>query len=152
MNVVIAGSRRLPAGQALRLFIRTLAALPEDATILLRVGVHTEPGRFEQDVEKLCELLRLDWEWCAPEPTDRTPGRASVYFRDIDMVERADLVLLFFTPGDTVDGYSGTTHLQDRALAADRPVYSYSVADDGKVERVGEYDPEHLYDQLVPYA
>lgn len=152
MKVVIAGSRRLPAGQAPRLLIRFLASLPDDAVILLRKGAFTEPGRFEIDVESLCSILRLDWEWCMPHPTQETPGRASVYFRDIDMVERADLVLLFFVPEEATDGYSGTAHLLDKALAANRPVYAYSVDLKGTVERVGEYDPDHLYADMVPSA
>jgi len=152
LKITIAGSRRLPAGQAPRLLVRFLAALPHDACILLRKGAYTEPGRFERDVESLCSILRLDWEWVVPRPTDTTVGRASVYFRDIEMVERSDLVLLFFVPEEATDGYSGTAHLMEKALDADRPVYSYSVADDGKVERVGEYDPDHLFHELVPSA
>jgi len=150
LNVTIAGSRRLPAGQAPRLLIRFLADLPDDACILLRKGAYTEPGRFERDVETLCSILRLDWEWVIPKPTDTTVGRASVYFRDIEMVERSDLVLLFFVPEEATDGYSGTAHLMEKALAADRPVYAYSVDENGKVERVGEYDPDNLFIERVP--
>jgi len=152
VKVTIAGSRRLPAGQAPRLLIRFLAALPDDACILLRRGAYSEPGRFEKDVESLCSILRLDWEWCVPAPTETTPGRASVYFRDIEMVDRSDLVLLFFVPEEATDGYSGTAHLMEKALDADRPVYAYSVDEDGKIERVGEYDPDHLFHELVPSA
>jgi hypothetical protein len=150
MKVVIAGSRRLPRGQAPRLLIRFLAALPEDAVILLRKGLYTEPGRFEQDVESLCSVLRLDWEWCQPEPSEETPGRSSVYFRDIDMIERADLILLFFVPEEAESGNSGTAHLMDKALDANRPVYAYAIDPEGKVERVGEYDPDHLFAEMVP--
>jgi hypothetical protein len=152
VNVVIAGSRRLPAGQAPRLLIRFLAALPADACILLRKGAYTEPGRFERDVENLCSILHMDWEWCVPVPTGTTVGRAAVYYRDIEMVDRADLVLLFFSPDEAHDGYSGTAHLMDKALDAARPVYAYTVAEDGLVSRVGEYDPEHLYADIAPSA
>jgi len=152
VKVAIAGSRRLPAGQAPRLLIRFLAALPADATILLRKGIFIDPGRFEQDVANLCAILHLNQEWCIPEVTAETTGRAVVYHRDMSMVERADLVLLFFSPEEAVSGYSGTAHLMDKALDADRPVYAYTVADDGKVARVGEYDPEHFYADLAPFA
>lgn len=152
MKVAIAGSRRLPAGQAPRLLIRFLAALPDDALILLRKGAFTEPGRFESDVENLCSFLRIDWEWCVPAPTDTVVGRAAVYYRNIDMVERADLVLLFFDPDEASHGYSGTAHLMDKSLDAGRPMYAYSVAADGKVSRVGEYDPDHLYADIAPRA
>lgn len=152
MKIAIAGSRRLPAGQAPRLLIRFLAALPADAVILLRKGLFTEPGRFESDVEHLCSFLHMDWQWCIPELREETTGRALVYFRDMTMVEQADLVLLFFTPGDAVEGSSGTAHLMEKALEADRPCYAYTVADDGKVARVGEYDPEHLFANIAPSA
>jgi hypothetical protein len=147
LKVAIAGSRRLPGGQAPRLLIRFLAALPDDAIVMLRRGLYTEPNRFELDVENLCHLVRLTVEWRVPDPTDETPGRAATYVRDYDMVESADLVILFLMSDDT--GSSGTAHLQDAALQADRPVYVYSVTD-VTVTRVGEYDPEHLYSELVP--
>jgi len=152
VRVAIAGSRRLPAGQAPRLLIRFLAALPADATILLRKGAYTDPGRFERDVENLCSILHMDWEWCIPEPTGTTVGRAAVYYRDIDMVSKADLVMLFFAPEEAHLGYSGTAHLMDKALDQDRPVYAYTVAADGKVSRVGEYDPQHLFIDIAPSA
>lgn len=152
MRVAIAGSRRLPAGQAPRLLIRFLAALPADARILLRKGRFIDPNRFEQDVANLCAILHLEWDWFVPEITEESFGRAAVYHRDMNMVEAADLVLLFFSPEEAVSGYSGTAHLMDKSLDADRPVYAYTVADDGKVARIGEYDPEHLYADLAPFA
>lgn len=152
MKVVIAGSRRLPAGQAPRLLIRFLAALPEDAVLLLRSPIRKLPGQFEQDTAGMAELLHLEREWCLPEPNDKHPGRASVFLRDIDMVERADLVILFVTPEEVETGYAGTMHLLDKAMDAGRPVYAYSVAATGKVSRVGEYDPDSLYIDIAPSA
>lgn len=134
------------------MLVRCLAALPEDTLVLLRRGISTPPGQFERDVESLCSILHLAWEWCLPEPTDETPGRASVYVRDIAMLDRADLALLFFTPDDVEAGTSGTSHLQDQALQLGRPCYAYSVAPDGAVALVGDYDPDHLYAELVPAA
>jgi len=154
MKVAIAGSRRLPAGQAPRLLVRFLAALPEDAIILMRrpASIDAMPGMFEIDVSGLASILHLDVEWFKPAPTDRHPGRASVFLRDVEMVSRADLVLLFFASEDVEPGTSGTSHLFDQALQQNRPVYAYAVAADGKVSRVGEYDPEHLYANIAPSA
>lgn len=152
MKVVIAGSRRLPKGQAPRLLIRFLAALPEDAVILLRGPMAKPPGTFEEDVSHLCNVLHLGVGWCRPLPTETAQGRASVYLRDIEMIETADLVLLFFAPEEATDGYSGTAHMLDKCLDAARPVYAYAVAEDGAVTRVGEYDPEHLYGDIAPAA
>jgi hypothetical protein len=153
VKVVIAGSRRLPRGQAPRLLIRFLAALPEDAIILMRRGMHGQvPGPFEFDVAQLCHILHLKNVWFEPEPTDRYPGRASVFMRDIDMVRNAELVILFVTPEEVEDVYAGTMHLLDKALDEQRPVYAYSVDQDGKVKRVGEWDPDHLYHDIAPMA
>jgi len=153
MKVVIAGSRRLPRGQAPRLLIRFLAALPEDAIILMRRGMHGQvPGPFEFDVVGLCYVLHLDVEWLEPAPTDRYPGRSSVFIRDIEMVRKADLVILFVTPEEVADAYAGTMHLLDKAMDEDRPVYAYSVSQDGTVKRVGEYDPHDWYTHLAPSA
>jgi hypothetical protein len=158
MKVAIAGSRRLPKGHAPRLLIRFLAALPEDAVILLRrpmghrlaAGEPVMPGIFEVDVLVLADALRLATEWFEPQPTPTTPGRSSVYVRDIDMVEKADLVILFFAADEVAEGYGGTAHLLDKALAANRPVYAYSVDEYGTIERVGDYDPDELYVSLAP--
>ncbi len=158
MRVAIAGSRRLPKGQAPRLLIRFLAALPDDAVILMRRPkgdgslAGSLPGPFEMDAQNLCGILHLAAEWFQPEPTDHHPGRASVYLRDIEMIEKADLVILFVHPDEVDTGYSGTMHLLDKALDAARPCYAYSVSPDGKVARVGEYDPDHLYAEIAPSA
>jgi len=150
MKVVIAGSRRLPRGQAPRLLIRFLAALSDDDRVMVRKGATTQMGRFEADVVNLCEVLHLDWDYWTPQPSEKNPGRVSVFIRDIEMIDKADLVLLFITPEEAESGYSGTMHLMDKALDAGRPVYAYSVYERGKVELVGDYDPDHLYASMVP--
>ena len=154
MKVAIAGSRRLPKGHAPRLLIRFLAALPEDAVVMLRrpASIDAMPGMFEMDVSVLASVLQLDVEWVKPEPTDVTRGRSSVYVRDIDMVESADLVILFFAADEVAEGYGGTQHLLDKALAANRPVYAYSVDEFGTIDRVGDYDPDHMYADIAPSA
>lgn len=136
------------------MLIRFLGGLPEDAVILLRRPYkrETPPGAFERDVSALCDALNIPVEWVAPEPTIMSPGRVSVYRRDIEMVAKADLVLLFFTAKDAVTGYSGTTHLMDSALDQDRPVYAYQVDEQGAVSRVGEHDLDHLHAEIVPQA
>ena len=113
-------------------------------------SIDAMPGMFEMDVSVLASVLQLDVEWVKPEPTDVTRGRSSVYVRDIDMVESADLVILFFAADEVAEGYGGTQHLLDKALAANRPVYAYSVDEYGTIERVGDYDPDELYVSLAP--
>lgn len=150
MRVVIAGSRRLPRGHAPRLLIRFLAALPDDAVILMRSPMGKRPGIFESDVSALASILHMPVEWFEPVPTSMTPGRASVYRRDIEMIESSDLVILFFAHDEVAEGYGGTQHLLDKALDIDRPVYAYGVDEYGSVDRVGEHDPYHQYADIAP--
>lgn len=154
MKVVIAGSRRLPMGHAPRLLVRFLAALPDDAVVMLRRPRGETPiGHFERDVADLSGILHLDIEWWRPEPTATTVGRVSVYVRDIEMVQRSDLIILFFAADEAAgEGYGGTQHLLDKALDANRPVYSYIVDEYGNVSRLGEYDPDHMYADIAPSA
>ena len=152
MKVVIAGSRALPRGNAPRLLAAFFAKLDDGDSVLIRTPVTGEPGPFERDVLALGRLFDIPVETFTPEPTPVTPGRASVYVRDIEMIEKADLVLLFFTPDEAVEGYSGTAHLMDKALDADRPVYAYTVGGDGLVDRVGEHDPGDLFGGKVPFV
>jgi hypothetical protein len=107
-------------------------------------------GHFERDVADLAGILHLDIEWWRPEPTATTVGRASVYVRDINMIEKADLVVLFFATDEALEGYGGTQHLLDKALDANRPVYAYIVDEYGNVSRFGEYDPDHMYADIAP--
>ena len=158
MKIVIAGSRRLPKGHAPRLLIRFFAALPGDAIILMRRPrgdgslAGAMPGAFELDVLNLCGILHLDVEWFQPEPGDKFRGRASVFIRDIEMVRKADLVILFVTPEEVEGSYAGTMHLLDKAMDEDRPVYAYSVGQEGAVKRIGEYDPNHWFSDIAPSA
>lgn len=148
MKVAIAGSRRLPTGTAPRVLLHFLLRLPEDAEILLRARVSGEMGPFEQDVETVCEILGLTLEYRQPNPAE-TPGRASVFARDIEMVAEADLVLVFLHQGDAETGYSGTYHLFEKALDDQRPVYGWIVDDAGNTNRWGEYDPDHLFADML---
>jgi len=150
MKIVIAGSRGLPRGQAPRLLARFLASIPEDSAILLRRAKGGSRGIFENDAYMLARLLDLSPEWREPVPTPEHPGRVSVYIRDLKMIEEADLVLLFLTPGAARDGYSGTMHLLEKALDANRPMYTWVVDESGKVSRWGEYDPDEAFADLVP--
>jgi hypothetical protein len=160
-TVVIAGSRALPHGQAARVLVRFLAGLPPDATILLRRGLFTQPGIFESQVEKVVDLIGLKLEWCQPSFSvadkhhDLRIGRRLTWARDVEMIDRADLVLTFILEEQIGDEESGTAALAEKAIAANVPVYSYAMLVYGKddpilLERVGEHDPENRWADLVP--
>lgn len=149
MNIAIAGSRNLPTGHAVRSLVRLLTRAPEDARILLRHPYGEGPtGEFEDGVGHVCDVLGLKVEWCEPD-TPRTPGRAGVFARDIDMVAKADLVVVLLSERDAKDGYSGTMHVFEQALQQERPVYGFIVHASGVTTRWGEFDPDNLYEGLL---
>lgn len=150
MRIAVGGSRKLPRGVASRTLVRFLASLPPGTTILLRRGMYTQPGPFEEEVADLCEYLQLPVAWCEPRPTEKVQGRGSVFIRDMDMVAEADLVLTFIIAGEAEYESSGTTHLLQKAIEAERPVYGYWVEPDGTVSRWGENDPEEQWVDRVP--
>ena len=160
MKVAIAGSRAVPKGLAPRLLVRFLAALPEDATILLRRGRKSGPGAFELQTAMVAEMLGLAVEWMEPEPPSellvpeqahdrRALAREATFARDLEFVVRADLVLCFYTVEQEGDEASGTAALVDKAIAENRPVYAYAIGEDGVV-RSGEHDPRNDWAELVP--
>ena len=147
MNIAIGGSRSLPPGQAPRLLVRFLAALPADTVVLLRRGAKTASGRFELDTARLCAILGVGVEFCQPELPG---GRKATFFRDIEMVSRSDLVIVFLQPDEVMSETSGTSHLIEKALDQHVPAYAYEVAADGAVRRVGEWDEKETWAELVP--
>lgn len=148
MKVIVAGSRQLPKGLAPRLLIRFLSRLDEKAIVLLRRGISTRPGPFEQDVAHICEIIHQPYEWRIPQPDEHVKGRATVFVRDIDMVSESDLVLAFFTAEEAMDD-GGTTHLVEKAVDAGVPVYAFAFEPHGRVDRVGEYDPDDQWRSLI---
>jgi hypothetical protein len=142
MKVAIGGSRKLPDGTAKRVLADFIENIGKDVLIMVRSPMSRPPGAFEDQTAVMAITKGLKVEYRRPKPTDAHPGRASVYLRDYDMVQDADLVVLFFTPDDAVSGYSGTAHLLDKALDAGVPVTAWMVYEDGSVVRIGEVEPE----------
>ena len=151
-RIVIAGSRRLPPGQGPRMVFNFLESLPAEALVLLRRGVQTDPGRFEQDVAALAEIIGVRYEWRTPYITRYSVGRRAVWTRDMEMLYEADLALCFYDVGQIGDEESGTVALVDKAMEVHVPVYAYALDEQGRVIRVGEYDEEDQWASLVPAA
>lgn len=159
LRVVIAGSRSLPAGTAVRLLIRFVAALPKDSIILVRSRAAGSMGEFESDVVGLAKLARLPYQPCAPWPVvpewdehgDSYIGREGVLLRDRTMVDVADVVLAFVTARELEsEDHSGTRHLVEAAFARDKPVFLYEVDDEGNATQVGSNDPDNSWTARVP--
>ena len=148
MKIVLAGSRRLPPGTAPRALLHFLLHLPDNTTLLVRRAATGVLGPFERDVEVVADILGMHLEYRQPN-TAETPGRASVFARDIEMVADADFILVFMSVEDSESGYSGTYHLFEKALDDQRPVYGWVVNDEGHIDRWGEYDPDNLFGDFI---
>jgi hypothetical protein len=139
MRVIVAGSRKLPPGSST--FAQPLLdVLTGDDLVLLRAPKTGSPGTFEKVIAAYCAYRDVPSRWMRPEPNEENPGRVSVYIRDMDMVAKAESALLFFSPDDVAEGYSGTMHLLDKALDADIKVDAFTVDKEFTVVRFGASD------------
>lgn len=145
LNIALAGSRTLPRKFAYKWVEGILMALPEDSAVIMRRGLSTDINPFENDCYSMCKAMGMHVIWARPNPSK---GRASVYTRDLEMVQRSDVVALFVSKQDVEMGYSGTFHLFEKAMDENKPVYAWSVSRDGSPERWGESDDENKYDWL----
>ena len=109
----------------------------------MRRGRTTAPGRFEREVARVCALMGYDVEWFVPEPG----GRDQNYYRDIELVAKADVVIAVFDASEPMEG--GTAHVVEKAQDARVPVYAYSW-DGATYKRVGEFDPDDVWSLFVP--
>ena len=163
LRVLLAGSRSLPRGTAIRLLIRFVASLPDDAIILVRDRVGGAMGWFEREVVDLCKIARLAYQPCVawpivpredipdPDPEEVYIGREGVLLRDRTMVDLADLVLAFVTEREMASAeHSGTRHIVEAAFARDKPVFLYEVDSHGNAEQVGANDPDNAWSAKVP--
>lgn len=136
MRVAFVGSTKLPLKDYAGAILSEIARLPEGTLVLLRQGVTTPPGSFEQLVAQICARLDLEVEWCMPK---RNGGRAAVFERDIAMAERADEVVAFFPANAVMEG--GTAHVVEKAIDADRTTNVYVMLD-GEKRLVASHEPE----------
>jgi hypothetical protein len=115
-------------------------------TILMRRGINTLPGRVESAIATAAKLMDWPIEWFVPEPG----GRDQVFFRDIEMVREADVVLCVFTETDPMAG--GTGHVVEKAIDRRVPVYAYTAdIENPRVwHRLGEWDPDDAWASRVP--
>lgn len=112
------------------------------ATVLLRRGINTRPGKFESLVAEWCRMYNhLDYRWILPDPAD---GPAMVFNRDTELVSAADVVIAFLTPAG-LEG--GTGHVVERAIDRGVPVYSFTIGED--LQRLGENDPTESWEDTI---
>lgn len=136
-RVVFVGSQSLAldVAHAVAIF-EEINALPEGTSVLLRRGIKTGYGPFEQLVAEICDKLTIPVEAVEPEPGK---GRAAVFERDIAMAQKADEVVAFFPPDDIMGG--GTGHVVEKAIDVDRRVNCY-IIQDGRKQWVAGHEPE----------
>lgn len=133
MNVGMAASGDFPVAAAARGILRVLVGLPPNTKILLRRGLHSEPGVFETLVAQLCDSLGIEYAWRRPEPG----GRGATFRRDVSLIGAADGVIVFFHPDRIMEG--GTGHLVEKAIDANVPVWAFTY-NEGIIDRVGEVE------------
>jgi len=136
VRVAFAGASRLDLAEVAGHLLQQLAALPPNATVLLRRPRGDLPGDFEMLAKNLCDGLSIPVEWRIPE----VGGRSATYLRDVSMVSAADAVVCYFHPDAILEG--GTGHLAEKALDQDKPLYTYAAIEPGEVVWVGGIEPE----------
>lgn len=114
--------------------LREMASLPIDAEILLRLPQRGAPGPVEALVESLARPLGLKASWRIPTPGS---GREGTIERDFQMVDEADMVIVYFDAGHVMDPERGTTRLVEHALSAQKPVHAYAPQGEGEPVFVG---------------
>lgn len=121
--------------------MQLFATLPDVVTILIRKGNRRPPQPFEAMVERLATFRRMRVEHAVPEIGR---NRVGTFVRDVEMVDRSDVVLVFLDPSEDPMGDGGTAHILQRAVDANRPLYAYAVHYDG-LQWIGGIDaPERL--------
>jgi|ERR1051326_2698724 hypothetical protein len=138
-RIAVGGSRDVDP-RAAAAIIKFLLRLGHP-TVLLRRGRETEPGPLESELAELARITGCPIEWHMPAPG----GRDEVFFRDIDMVTSADLLLAVFSPEKSMEG--GTAHLIEKAIDQRVPAYAFTF--DNGLHRVGEYDPDDTWAKFV---
>ena len=111
----------------------------------MRRGKSGQKNDFESACHVMCMMLDIPVEFYVPEPG----GRDEVYYRDIEMVSKADLVICIFPANQPMEG--GTAHIVEKAQDRQVPVYAYTHDDDnGTWNRLGEWDPAEAWTHSVP--
>lgn len=135
----MAGSREvspLAAAPILKFLLRL-----DHPTIRLRRGRDTAPGQLENEIAELARSTGCPIEWYIP----AAGGRDEVFYRDVDLVTGADLVLAIFAKTAYMVG--GTAHVVEKAIDVRVPAYAFVW--DGHLERIGEHDPDNAWGDAV---
>lgn len=112
----------------------------------MRRGISTNPGKPEFALASAATIMEWPVEWFQPEPG----GRDQVFYRDIEMVSKADVVLCVFDSTAPMEG--GTAHVVEKAQDRGVPVYAYTAiaGEEWKWVRLGEWDPGEAWAHRVP--
>jgi hypothetical protein len=121
----------LTAGFA-RQILKHLTKLPPRSTVLLRKPMHEDPNPIESLIGDLSPTLGIAVEWYSPEPG----GRTATFLRDVKMIERSDVLIVYFHPEHVME--EGTGHLVEKATDRDMPVWAYTWSEEHGLEWVGE--------------
>lgn len=151
LRILIAGSRKVKPAWVIGAVTELMNQLPP-TTFLLRTGLGTKPG----PIEGMCWILAFytdhQVDWCVPE---EGRNRTGTFVRDIAMVDKSDAVIVFLHPDEDPLGDTGTAHILQKALDANRPLFAYTAGPEG-LNWVGGSDAPreltHLSDLLSDKA
>ena len=137
MNLVLAASTTIPLKDVLPHIWGAVSPLPEGSWVHLRKPTKKPASPFELAVAGIAAQCDVNVRWWMPGPG----GRQATFARDVQMVEAADEVLVFFTEGEEMHPQRGTGHVVEKALDQGKRCRAYSVVD-GELKWVGGHDPE----------
>ena len=111
--------------------------------MLLRSARTGQQNQFEMACQIIAMMLNVPVKLFKPEEG----GRPAVFYRDIEMVSEADVVLCVFSADNPMEG--GTAHVVEKAQDRRVPVYAYTD-ESGTWTRLGEWDPDDSWATRVP--
>ncbi len=119
-KAVIVGSTTFPmTAPVLAEVIDIVRSLPEGTMLLTRGS-----KGFDTTIQTAAILLGIP---CFGYPAG---GGSDNFLRDIELVKDGDEVLAFFDPDSLHDPNTGTGHVVEMALNAEKPVRAYTVVND----------------------
>ena len=135
LTLAIAASRTVRPQWVIGPLTDLLNHLPP-SLLLLRTGAHTNPGPVERMVFVLANFTGHEVRWCVPE---EGRNRTGTYVRDVEMVQAADAVVALLHPDEDPLGTSGTAHILQKAIDANRTLFAYAAGPEG-FEWIGSVD------------
>ena len=137
--VAVVGSTDFPLERGAGHILRLLHHLPKRTQVIVRADAAGTPIA---GVDAMVATLAKVWD-IRVIPFQRDPN-VSAHERGVErtkrLVDASDEVIALFTPDRVMEG--GTGMVCNMAMARDKKVTAYTIADDDSLEEVGDIEPE----------